>query len=99
MLYHIALNCSRVTQLHWIVLHCIGSIAFYSILRGLSAIALELSAAQVSGHLKWHEGKHLKLGKFNLNLLLTARRRAVGGGGNLCAKEGGSVRGTLLSRR
>ena len=37
----------------------------------------------------------MKLGKFNLNLLLTARRRAVGGrvGGDLCAKEGQSVRG------
>ena len=78
-------NC---TILHYIVLHCE---------RGLSAIALEFTAAEVRGHLSWREGKHLKLGKFNLNLLLTAQCHAVGWG-NLCAKQTfteNCVRGTL----
>ena len=94
VLYHIASNCCRVVQLHWIVLHCIVFVAFFCIFKGLSAIALELTAAQVSGHLKWREGKHLKLGKFNLNLLLTARRRAVGE--SLC-KRGTKCEGKLYS--
>ena len=81
----IALDC--------IALHCFCSISF-CIFKGLSAIALELTAAQVSGHLKWREGKHLKLGKFNLNLLLTARRRAVGE--SLC-KRGTKCEGKLYS--
>ena len=76
------------TILHYIVFHCES---------GLSAIALEFTAAEVSGHLSWREGKHLKLRKFNLNLLLTARRH-VGGWGDLCAKQTfteNCVRGTL----
>ena len=44
------------------------------------------------------EGKHLKLGKFNLSLLLTAPCGGKGGG-SLCAKDGQSVRGTLLKEK